>query len=111
MKLQIFESAQGDCLLLEGKDKKLVLCDGGMRSSFKSHVRDELGKKCIPSDHAIPRCERLVHRLRSGRSHGARVRAYLDGEIEQSCDGSDRRHELADTSQVLNSHVRRLTLT
>ncbi len=44
MKLQIFQSAQGDCLLLEGKDKKLVLCDGGMRSSIKSHVRDELTK-------------------------------------------------------------------
>ena len=44
MKLDIFESAQGDCLLLEGKDKKLVLCDGGMRSSIKSHVRDELAK-------------------------------------------------------------------
>ena len=44
MKLRIFESAQGDCLLLEGQDKKLVLCDGGMRSSIKSHVRDELAK-------------------------------------------------------------------
>ena len=39
MKLRIFQSAQGDCLLLEAKDKKLVLCDGGMRSSIKSHVR------------------------------------------------------------------------
>ena len=44
MKLRIFQSAQGDCLLLEGKDKKLVLCDGGMRSSIKSHVRAELTK-------------------------------------------------------------------
>jgi beta-lactamase superfamily II metal-dependent hydrolase len=44
MKLRIFESAQGDCLLLEGKDKKLVLCDGGMQSSFKSHVRNELAR-------------------------------------------------------------------
>ena len=44
MKLQIFQSAQGDCLLLEARDKTLVLCDGGMRSSMKSHVRDELAK-------------------------------------------------------------------
>lgn len=44
MKLQIFQSAQGDCLLLEAKDKSLVLCDGGMRSSIKSHVRNELAK-------------------------------------------------------------------
>ena len=44
MKLRIFQSAHGDCLLLESKDKKLVLCDGGMPSSIKSHVRGELGK-------------------------------------------------------------------
>lgn len=44
MRLRIFQSAQGDCLLLESKDRKLVLCDGGMRSSMKAHVRDELGK-------------------------------------------------------------------
>jgi len=44
MKLHILQSAQGDCLLLESKDKKLVLCDGGMRSSIKSHVREELTK-------------------------------------------------------------------
>ncbi len=44
MKLHIFQSANGDCLLLEGKDKKLVLCDGGMRASIKSHVRAELTK-------------------------------------------------------------------
>ena len=44
MKLRIFQSAHGDCLLLEGKDKKLVLCDGGMPSSIKSHVRGELAK-------------------------------------------------------------------
>ena len=42
MKLRIFQSAQGDCLLLEGKDRKLVLCDGGMASSMKAHVRAEL---------------------------------------------------------------------
>ena len=44
MKLHLFQSAQGDCLLLEAADESLVLCDGGMRSSLKSHVRDELAK-------------------------------------------------------------------
>ena len=43
MRLHIFQSAQGDCLLLEAKDRTLVLCDGGMRSSVKSHVRRALG--------------------------------------------------------------------
>ncbi|MBA2604549.1 MAG: MBL fold metallo-hydrolase [Acidobacteria bacterium] len=44
MKLNIFQSAQGDCLLLEGGDGTLVLCDGGMRSTVKSHVGKELAK-------------------------------------------------------------------
>jgi hypothetical protein len=44
MKLRIFQSSKGDCLLLEGADGKRVLCDGGMRASMKEHVRDELGK-------------------------------------------------------------------
>jgi hypothetical protein len=44
MKLRIFQSSKGDCLLLEGADGKHVLCDGGMRSSMKEHVRGELAK-------------------------------------------------------------------
>lgn len=43
MKLRIFQSAQGDCLLLESQDEHLMLCDGGMSSSFRAHVRESLG--------------------------------------------------------------------
>lgn len=42
MKLTIFESDMGDCLLLEGGSGHLVLCDGGMRASLQTHVRAEL---------------------------------------------------------------------
>jgi beta-lactamase superfamily II metal-dependent hydrolase len=42
MRLTIFESDQGDCLLLEGKSNHLVLCDGGMRRSMSEVVRKEL---------------------------------------------------------------------
>ncbi len=42
MRLTIFESDQGDCLLLEGKSGHLVLCDGGMRRSMSEVVRQEL---------------------------------------------------------------------
>lgn len=38
MKLRIFQSAKGDCLLLEGSDGSLVLVDGGMANSFRQHV-------------------------------------------------------------------------
>jgi hypothetical protein len=44
MKLQIFQSDKGDCLLLEGKGGGRVLCDGGMAASMRKHVRAELAK-------------------------------------------------------------------
>jgi hypothetical protein len=44
MKLHIFQSDMGDCLLLESADKKRILCDGGMSTSMRKHVRAELAK-------------------------------------------------------------------
>ena len=44
MRLHIFQSDNGDCLLLESEDGKRILCDGGMAHSMKGHVRDVLGK-------------------------------------------------------------------
>jgi hypothetical protein len=44
MKLTIFESDMGDCLLLEAESGELMLVDGGMKSSLQAHVRAELGK-------------------------------------------------------------------
>jgi beta-lactamase superfamily II metal-dependent hydrolase len=42
MKLTIFQSDEGDCLLLEGGEGGRVLCDGGMGPSMRSQVRHEL---------------------------------------------------------------------
>lgn len=42
MRLTIFESDMGDCLLLEAASGELMLCDGGMRESFQAQVRAEL---------------------------------------------------------------------
>jgi hypothetical protein len=44
MKLHIFQSDHGDCLLLEGRAGGRVLCDGGMSSSMREHVRAKLSK-------------------------------------------------------------------
>ncbi|MEW6363162.1 MAG: MBL fold metallo-hydrolase [Acidobacteriota bacterium] len=38
MKLTVFQSDKGDCLLIEGKGPTYLLVDGGMRSSFSQHV-------------------------------------------------------------------------
>lgn len=42
MKLRVFQSDKGDCLLLSGKDDTHVLVDGGMRDSYLEHVAPEL---------------------------------------------------------------------
>jgi hypothetical protein len=44
MRLTIFESDMGDCLLLEAATGELMLCDGGMRASYQGKVRDALAR-------------------------------------------------------------------
>jgi hypothetical protein len=44
VKLTIFPSDKGDCLLLESPDGTAILIDGGMRNSYVEHVRPVLGK-------------------------------------------------------------------
>jgi Metallo-beta-lactamase superfamily len=44
VKLQVFQSDKGDCLLLTGSDDTRVLVDGGMRSSYERHVAPALGR-------------------------------------------------------------------
>jgi hypothetical protein len=45
MKLTVFQSDKGDCLLLTGGDDKTrVLIDGGMSRSYREHVAAALGK-------------------------------------------------------------------
>jgi beta-lactamase superfamily II metal-dependent hydrolase len=44
MKLEVFQSDKGDCLLLEGADGKRILIDGGMPSSYREHVAPALAK-------------------------------------------------------------------
>lgn len=44
MKLTVFQAGKGDCLLLESKDDKRVLIDGGMRAAYKEHVAPALGE-------------------------------------------------------------------
>ncbi len=44
MRFDIFQSDTGDCFLLESKDGRRILCDGGMSSSMKSHVSPVLAR-------------------------------------------------------------------
>ena len=44
MKLTVFQSDKGDCLLLTSADGKNVLIDGGMSDSYTTHVAPALNK-------------------------------------------------------------------
>ncbi|MEK6284767.1 MAG: MBL fold metallo-hydrolase [Acidobacteriota bacterium] len=44
MKLTVFQSDKGDCLLLTGADGRRMLVDGGMRASYSEHVAPATGK-------------------------------------------------------------------
>ncbi|HEX6210880.1 MAG TPA: MBL fold metallo-hydrolase [Methylomirabilota bacterium] len=44
MKLRIFQSHKGDCVLLESQDGRQVLCDGGMSASMTAFVAPVLSR-------------------------------------------------------------------
>jgi beta-lactamase superfamily II metal-dependent hydrolase len=44
MKLTVFQSEKGDCLLLTGADGRMVLVDGGMKAAYSRHVAPALGR-------------------------------------------------------------------
>src|SRR5690242_15283230 len=45
MKLRVFHSDKGDCLLVTGQDGGKILSDGGMRESFVEHVAKHLANE------------------------------------------------------------------
>ena len=44
MRLRVYQSDKGDCLLVSGTASGHILVDGGMRQAFQDHVRADLGK-------------------------------------------------------------------
>jgi hypothetical protein len=44
VRIEVFQSDKGDCLLLTGEDGSRILVDGGMRSSYTEHVAPALGR-------------------------------------------------------------------
>ncbi|MBM3784293.1 MAG: MBL fold metallo-hydrolase [Acidobacteria bacterium] len=76
MKLHIFQSGKGDCLLHESADGKLVLCDGGMYTAMKKFVRDELAKL-----RAIGRELEAVYVSHIDQDHISGVLTLLEDEL------------------------------
>ena len=44
MRIRVYQSDKGDCLLVSGTSGGNILVDGGMRPAFSKFVRDDLGK-------------------------------------------------------------------
>ena len=77
MKIEIFQSGKGDCLLLEAADGTRVLCDGGMRAEMRGVVSKELAKlrtKGVKLDY--------VYVSHIDQDHIVGVLALLEDELE-----------------------------
>jgi hypothetical protein len=77
MKLTIFQSDKGDCLLIEAKSGELVLCDGGMGPSMRNHVRAELSALRDQG-----RALELVYISHIDNDHISGVLQLLEDEVE-----------------------------
>jgi hypothetical protein len=77
MKLRIFQSEKGDCLLLEGKTGGRILCDGGMAGSMRKVVRAELAK--LRKKKAVIDAAYVSH---IDQDHISGVLALLEDELE-----------------------------
>jgi beta-lactamase superfamily II metal-dependent hydrolase len=77
MKLTVFQSDKGDCLLLEGKAGGRMLIDGGMRASYTEHVAPALGKLRAKGE-AID----VVYVSHIDQDHISGVLEMMDDEVE-----------------------------
>lgn len=77
MKLRIFRSDKGDCLLLESGDGHLVLVDGGMTASMKKHVAPHLAALREEGRELD-----AVYVSHIDQDHISGVLALLDGELD-----------------------------
>lgn len=74
MKIELFQSAHGDCLLLDGSDGARLLSDGGIKGSFRSHVLQR-----IASDGNVIDLLCISH---IDQDHIGGVLAYLDNLVD-----------------------------
>lgn len=77
MKLTVFQSDKGDCLLLNGADGRLVLVDGGMRASYTKHVAPALSK-LRDAGHKLD----VVYVSHIDQDHISGVLQMMDDEVE-----------------------------
>ena len=95
MKLRIFHSAEGDCLLLQSEDGKNILCDGGRASTMKKHVRKHLAE--LVDDGSLDYI--YVSHVDQDHIHG--IQQLLEGLVAAGCmDAGDDGHIHLDVLKV-----------
>ncbi|MEM8815287.1 MAG: MBL fold metallo-hydrolase [Pseudomonadota bacterium] len=73
MKIRLFQSAHGDCLLLEGSDGARLLSDGGIKGSFRKHVLPRLADDGLDVD--------LLCVSHIDQDHIGGVLAFLENQV------------------------------
>ena len=74
MKIRLFQSAHGDCLLLEGSDGTRLLSDGGIKGSFRKHALPRLASDGLDID--------LLCVSHIDQDHIGGILAYLENMVE-----------------------------
>lgn len=74
MKIRLFQSAHGDCLLLEGSDGTRILSDGGIKGSFRKHALPRIASDGVDID--------LLCVSHIDQDHIGGVLAYLQNMID-----------------------------
>lgn len=77
MKLKVFQSDKGDCLLLTAEDGTRMLADGGMASSYREHVAPALGQLAKAGENLD-----LLYVSHIDRDHISGVLALLDDLVD-----------------------------
>lgn len=76
MKLRVFQSSKGDCLLLTSRTGAHMLIDGGMGDAFTAHVQPFLGQMAAAGEHLD-----LVYVSHIDQDHIAGVLKLLDNTM------------------------------
>lgn len=76
MKIRVFQSDKGDCLLLTSSDGKHMLVDGGMVGSYRKHVAPHLGAMREARESLD-----LVYVSHIDQDHIAGILAMMDDEV------------------------------
>lgn len=77
MKLTVFQSGKGDCMLLTGADGRRMLVDGGMSAEYSKHVAPALGKLRENGDSID-----VVYLSHIDEDHIAGILKLMDDEVD-----------------------------